>query len=323
MQDNVVETFNLSRAFDGTMVVYRLSLTIPRGHIFGLLGPNGAGKSTTIKMITGRIRPTSGSVTVFGLNPWHNRVQINQNMGYLPENPAFYADMDVLSYITFITRLHGYSRKESLSRGREVLNRLGLGRLESHKVGKLSQGQKQRLGFSSAIIHDPEFLILDEPTANLDPEGRVYVLNLIKSLKDEGKTILISSHILPEIERICDYIGIISNGNLLASGKTTSLTHNVFDDEFKIIVSDQERFVQQLEQWEFIEEYRIEDQIIIVRISPQDFSRLWREIPAFCTENDIELRTFSPLRDPLEKVFLSLVRPTPANTPIKEVEVNE
>ncbi len=311
MNDNtypVVSIHNLSRRFGTRMVVYRLSLTIPKGFIYGLLGPNGAGKSTTIKVLTGRIKTTSGTVRVFGLDPWTHRSLVNKNIGYLPENPTFYYDMTVLSYTKFMARLFGLSHHDALSRSREVLNRLGLGRLEEYRVGNLSQGQKQRLGFSCAILNDPDLLILDEPTANLDPEGRVYVMNLILSLRDEGKTILISSHILPEIERMCDYIGIISNGKLLISEKTTHLTRDVFDRDYKIISSDPERLLSELSSWDFIEKIQNEDNILKITISKGKFSDLWLKLPKFCADNNIELRTLAPVKDPLEKVFLSLVQ---------------
>ncbi|MHA1400609.1 MAG: ABC transporter ATP-binding protein [Candidatus Heimdallarchaeaceae archaeon] len=305
--DLVVQVENLCRRFDTRMVVYRLSMSIPKGFIYGLLGPNGAGKSTTIKTITGRIKPTSGSVRVFGLNPWSNRRVINHRLGYLPESPRFYEDMRVLPYTTLMARLHGKKRKKATAKAREVLDRLGLGRMENHRVGSLSQGQKQRLGFACAILNDPELLILDEPTANLDPEGRVYVMELISNLRDEGKTILISSHILPEIERMCDYIGIISNGRLLTSQKTTKLIRDVFDQEYKIIVSEPEKMVKELEKWDIVESISSEENLITVTITPGSFSTLWLEIPKFCAKEGIELRTLAPVKDPLEKVFLSLV----------------
>ncbi len=305
----VIETTNLCRNYDTRMVVYRLSIQIPTGVVFGLLGPNGAGKSTTIKMITGRIRPTSGHVRVFGLNPWKQRVKINQRLGYLPENPYYYNEMDVFSYCTFNAKLYGMKANQAKLKTRTVLDRLGLGRLETHKVGKLSQGQKQRLGFACAILNDPDLLILDEPTANLDPEGRVYVLNLIKTLRQEDKTILISSHILPEIERICDYIGIMSDGRLLASEKTTDLTRNVFDNEFKIITSNPDLVEQKLHDWAFIKRVIRDDDILIVEVEYASLPDLWSSVPRFCTENNINLKTLAPVRDPLEKVFLSLVNP--------------
>ncbi|UJG39644.1 MAG: ABC transporter ATP-binding protein [Candidatus Heimdallarchaeum aukensis] len=305
--DYIVQVKHLSRRFGSRMVVYNLSMNIPKGYIYGLLGPNGAGKSTTIKTLTGRIRPTSGNVRVFGLDPWTHRKLINFRLGYLPENPSFYQDMKVLSFTRLMARLYNFSRSEALSRARIVLDLLGLGRFEDYRVGNLSQGQKQRLGFACAILNEPEFLILDEPTANLDPEGRVYVMELISRLRDEGKTILISSHILPEIERMCDHIGIISNGHLLTSQKTTQLIKDVYDLEYKIVVSDPETLVKEFSGWDFIANFTLEDNLIIVEIKNDRLNDLWKAVPKFCSENNIELRTMSPVKDPLEKVFLSLV----------------
>jgi len=214
-EEIIVQTKSVTKFFDQTPVVYRLSMDIPRGGIYGLLGPNGAGKSTTIKMLTGCLKPSSGAISVFGYNPWSERAQVMKKVGYLPERTGVLQDKTAIKHLVFLARLSGLSREAAYKRVRIILNQVGIGNMENSIISKMSAGEKQRLGLANALLADPSFLILDEPTANLDPEGRVYVLDLINDFASQGKTILISSHILPEIQRICSRIGIISQGHLL------------------------------------------------------------------------------------------------------------
>lgn len=302
-----IETHKLTKIFGTTTIVYRLSLHIPRGAIAGLLGPNGAGKSTTIKMLTGRLKPTSGEARVLGYNPWKQRHELMERVGYLPERPAYYPEMTAIKFLTFMGRLHGFSRSEAIKRAREALDLAGIGRIERRLLGKMSSGQKQRLGFASALLHDPELLILDEPTANLDPQGRIYMMNLITDLVKEGKTILVSSHILSEIERVCNWVGIMTEGHILDAGRIHDLVKGVYDTEYLIQCSDVAGMKGFVEGLEYVVSVKQEEENLYVKVHEHALERLWKEVPEFCGENKIQLHVFKPVKDALEKLFVDLV----------------
>lgn len=282
-----------------------MNLEIPRGTLYGILGPNGAGKSTTLKLLTGRIKPTSGEITINGLNPWRDRVEVNKFLGYLPQNPTQHKEKTVFDFLKYMAKLQGFGREEAIREVREALHKVGLGRFEQNIIGKLSGGEKQRLGFSNALIGDPELLIMDEPTASLDPEGRIYVMELINSLaKDKSKTVIISSHILPEIQRMTDHIAIMSEGSVLTSGKMTELTKNIFDTEYEIKCSNPDLLGKVLNDAGF--ETRRDDQLLFVELN-SSINEFWNLLPKFCVDNKISLQTCRPVRDPLETLFLQLV----------------
>jgi len=286
-------------------IVLRMSMEIEKGSLFGLLGPNGAGKTTTLKLITGRIRASSGSVTVLGLDPWKNRVELFKKIGYLPQNPVQHLDKKVLQFMRYMARLKGYSGSQATIEARDVLFQVGLARFEQSHVGKLSGGETQRLGFANALIGDPEILILDEPTASLDPEGRVYVMKLITGLaKNENKTILISSHILPEIQRMTNHLAIMSEGKILVTGNMRELTSGVYDDQYEIETSHPEDLMTKLNDIGYIA--HLEHETVIVKANGK-LQQLWLDVPSICQEHNFELRSYKPVRDALESVFLRLV----------------
>ncbi len=302
-----IVTRDLTKRYGQVTVVYHLTMDVPKGRVSGLLGPNGAGKSTTIKMMTGRIRPTFGNVEVDGLDPWKQRHKVMETLGYLPERPTHYPDMTAIRFLTYMGRLAGMSRSVAKRRAREVLHLVGLGRIEARRIGQMSAGQKQRLGFANTILHEPEILILDEPTANLDPAGRIYVMRLIEQLAEEGKTIVISSHILPEIERICNWVAIISEGNLLVSGNMGDLIKNKFDNHYVLQTSDQEQFLQLVQELSYVKEAYLEEGLIYLHVDFDHLLELWDSIPRLATESKIHLQSFRPLRDPLETVFIDVI----------------
>lgn len=204
------------RAVDG------LSLELSRGEVFGLLGPNGAGKSTTLKLITGLLWPTSGRVSVFGHAPHDPRARAA--LGFLPEHPTFYDHLtgeELLAYFAGVCGLRGAALT---TRVQQTLDRVGLGDARTRAVRQYSKGMVQRLGLAQAIVNDPALVILDEPMSGLDPIGRREVRELILELRDAGRTVLFSSHILSDAEMLCSRVAILSRGRLVASGTTTDLT---------------------------------------------------------------------------------------------------
>lgn len=211
---------NLTKRFGGFTAVDGLDFTVPAGSVFGFLGHNGAGKTTTIKILTGLSTATSGEVAVLG-EPW-SRKSLDA-IGLLPENPAFFNWMSGRECLLFLANLAGLSPREQTARADEMLALTGLTEAAKRACGGYSRGMKQRLGLAAALIHRPKIVILDEPTSALDPEGRREVLDLIGTLRDQGMTVFISSHILDDIERIADTVLIIKGGHRIVGGPLSDL----------------------------------------------------------------------------------------------------
>jgi ABC-2 type transport system ATP-binding protein len=196
--------------------VDQLSLSIAPGEVFGLLGPNGSGKSTTIKVLLGLLRPTSGECTVFGVAS--SGVEARREVGYLPESPCFYRYLTGRELVGFYARLSGLKRASRDDRVSEVIGWVGMEGAADRRVGTYSKGMLQRIGLAQALVHDPRLVVLDEPTAGVDPAGAAAVTALILKLKAQGKTVLITSHLLAQIEEICDRVAILDRGRLIVAG---------------------------------------------------------------------------------------------------------
>jgi ABC-2 type transport system ATP-binding protein len=198
-----------------------LSLTIHQAEAFGCIGPNGAGKSTTIKLLLDLIRPDSGSITIDGLST-SNEASRNR-VGYLPENPYIYDFLTAHEYLRYAGKLSGMSTDAIQNRTNELLTKLKLDRAANRKISGYSKGMQQRTAIAAALIHDPDLVVLDEPMSGLDPLGRKLIFDLIAELKAGGKTVFISSHVLTDIERLCDRVGIIVQGRLCFEGQVQEL----------------------------------------------------------------------------------------------------
>ncbi|MFH1497054.1 MAG: ABC transporter ATP-binding protein [Verrucomicrobiota bacterium] len=201
--------------------VDNLSLTVPAGQVFGLLGPNGSGKSTTIKVILGLLEATVGECRVFGVPS--GRVESRRNVGYLPEAPYFYRYLSGTELVTFYARVCGVGKARLRERVREVLDWVGLSGAADRRVGTYSKGMLQRVGLAQALVHDPRLVVLDEPTAGVDPVGSAEMCELIVKLKEQGKTVLITSHLLAQIEDVCDRVAILDRGKLILEGEVGEL----------------------------------------------------------------------------------------------------
>lgn len=201
--------------------VDHVTLNVAAGEIFGLLGPNGSGKSTTIKMLLGLLEPTAGECKIFGVPS--GRVEARLDVGYLPESPYFYRHLTGRELVRFYGRLCGLRAPRLEARMAEVLAIVGLSEAADRRVGTYSKGMLQRVGLAQALVHDPRLLILDEPTAGVDPVGSAAIAELILRLKREGKTILITSHLLGQIEDICDRVAILDRGRLIVEGAVQEL----------------------------------------------------------------------------------------------------
>jgi len=214
---------NLSKKYGTQKAVDNISFTVKTGEILGFLGPNGAGKTTTMKILTTYLSATEGEVKIGSFDVSDNAEKIKPHIGYLPENNPLYLDMPVLEYLWFMAETQGVGKESIPGRIATIVSQCGLNKEKHKKIGELSKGYRQRVGLAQALIHDPEILILDEPTTGLDPNQIVEIRNLIKEIGKE-KTVILSTHILPEVEATCDRILIINDGNIVADGTPESLS---------------------------------------------------------------------------------------------------
>lgn len=218
----MIECKNLTKRFNHFIAVNDLSFVANKGEVLGFLGPNGAGKSTTMKMITGFLQPTSGDVSVCGINLFENPIGVKNKIGYLPEGAPSYDEMRVCDFIKFIAQMRGIEKSMIKTRVDEVIERISLTKVYYQRIETLSKGYKRRVGLAQAIIHDPEVLILDEPTDGLDPNQKHEVRKLITSMAKD-KTIILSTHILEEVHAVCDRAIIIADGKLVADNTPSEL----------------------------------------------------------------------------------------------------
>lgn len=223
-----IEVHQLTRLYGEQKAVDNISFQVDKGEIVGFLGPNGAGKSTTMKIITGYLQPDSGTTIVCGIDVQKEPLQSKKKIGYLPEANPLYYDMYVREYLDFVADVHGVNDRKK--RMEAVIEMVGLSLESKKKVGQLSKGYKQRVGLAAALIHDPEVLILDEPTTGLDPNQIVEIRDVIKKL-GQHKTVLFSSHILQEVEAICDRVVIIHRGKLVANDTLSNLRSQSANNE--------------------------------------------------------------------------------------------
>ena len=199
-----------------------VGFSVNKGEIFGIVGPNGAGKTTTIKILAGLIKPDGGTITVEGADGFGSAFK--SKLGYLPENPYFYEHLKVGELLAFYGQLHGIDRQTLNKRVPQLIERVGLTHATDRRLSKFSKGMRQRAGLAQALINDPEVVILDEPQTGLDPFGRKDVRDIIFDLKEKGKTVIFSSHILPDVEAVCDRVVIFHKGRTIESGTLLELT---------------------------------------------------------------------------------------------------
>ncbi len=233
-----VELRDVTKRYNEIVAVNNLNLTIGTGEIFGLLGPNGSGKSTTLKMLMGLIQPTAGAVAVLGLDVQKNQVEVKQLVGYVPESPNIYEFLTGIEYLDFIADIYSVPTAEKQQRITEYLKALQLEGREGDMINSYSDGMKKKISLISAFIHKPKLLILDEPLNALDPRSARIVKDFLHELKSQGVTTIMSTHVLEIAEAICDRIGIMYQGQLLALGnmddlrKTASLPGSGLEDVF-------------------------------------------------------------------------------------------
>jgi ABC-2 type transport system ATP-binding protein len=219
----MIKVEGLTKRYGDVTAVEDLSFQVEKGEIVGFLGPNGAGKTTTMRIITGFLPSTEGTVSVHGHDIFEKPMEVKKRIGYLPEHPPVYADMTVAGYLKFVSKIKGVARSARGDAIDRVVERCGLKEARKKIIGKLSKGYRQRVGLAQAMIHEPEVLILDEPTIGLDPKQIIEIRELVKSLAGD-QTIILSTHILPEVTMICQRCLIIDQGRIVADDSLEALT---------------------------------------------------------------------------------------------------
>ena len=298
-----VEIKNVLKTFGSQKAVNDISFSAKKGEILGFLGPNGAGKTTTMKMITGYLGVDMGSIEVGGISVENDEVK--KHIGYLPEHNPLYLDMPVMDYLQFAAEVQGVEKSRIAERMKEVIILCGLDK-EKHKlIGELSKGYRQRVGLAQSIIHDPEVLILDEPTTGLDPNQIVQIRDLIKRLGRE-KTVIFSTHILPEVEAVCDRIVIINKGQIVADGTTEVLSRQT-DSKIEVLLgiegASSEEIMSKLHTINQVKSVDKHGDKYIVMSDNKDIPK---ELFKFAVDQSWILTQMSPKETKLEDVFRDL-----------------
>ncbi len=298
-----IEVTNLSKFYGEQAAVDNISFSIGKGEIVGFLGPNGAGKSTTMKMITGFIPSSSGTVKVCGKEVSLDSIETRKHIGYLPENNPLYLDMYVKEYLEFVGKI--YKIKNVRERVKEMIQLVGLEVEQNKKIGMLSKGYRQRVGLAQAIIHNPDVLILDEPTSGLDPNQLVEIRDLIRRIGKE-KTVMLSTHILQEVEAICDRVIIIRRGKLVADNLASNL-QVATDLQVVYVEFDGKVAKSLLNKISGVSKVESVDENAFL-IESADIEDLRKTVAQFAQQNNLLILTLRVEEKSLEEVFKSLTK---------------
>jgi ABC-2 type transport system ATP-binding protein len=234
MNKFVLETTGLTKHYGDFVAVDNLNLSIKKGEVFGLLGPNGAGKTTTILMLLGLTEPTKGDIDILGFDPARQPLSVKARVGYMPDQVGFYDELTARENLIYIAKLNGIPKDKVRKRVEDAIERVHLTSVIDKRAGTFSRGMRQRLGLADVLIKNPQLIIMDEPTQGLDPELAHEFLNLILSLKREGTTILLSSHLLYQVQVICDRVGLFNNGRMVLEGTVPELARQVLGGAYRI-----------------------------------------------------------------------------------------
>lgn len=301
---------NLTKKYGTQRAVDNISFEVKTGEILGFLGPNGAGKTTTMKIITCFMAPSDGGVKVGDYSIFDDPEKIKRKIGYLPEDNPLYEDMLVLDYLEFVAELQGVPKEKIEKRIVEMVELTGLNVEKHKKISELSKGYKQRVGLAQAMIHDPEILVLDEPTTGLDPNQIVEIRKLIRELGRE-KTVILSTHILPEVEATCDRILIINDGKIVADGTSEILRKQAQGQEIlKIQISEaqnQDEVISELQQLDtigMVDPINDEENCYLINSKNEQSSK--RNIFRLCVDKNWVLTEMTPIETKLEDIFRDL-----------------
>ena len=309
----MIDVSNLTKRYAGHTALAGISFSVARGEIVGLLGPNGAGKSTTMRILSCFMPATSGTVRVAGYDVFHNSEEVRRRIGYMPENNPLHNEMRVREYLKFRARLKGLGRARSRDRIDTVLQQCSLTDVSKRIIGQLSKGYRQRVGLADAIIHEPDLIILDEPTIGLDPHQIRLVRSLIKSLSG-SHTVLISTHILPEVEMTCSRVMIMLGGRILASDTPENL-QSLMASKGQVIaeiaapVAELKAVWSQMAEVEHFDVSPTEGNFHRCALTPRDGCDLRPEIFALVQQRGWQLRELTRNRHSLEDIYVQVTKP--------------
>jgi ABC-2 type transport system ATP-binding protein len=302
----MIEVKSLGKSYGAIKAVDDLSFTVEAGQVLGFLGPNGAGKSTTMKMLTGFLTPTSGSVLINDVDVAQNSVSARRNIGYLPEGAPSYGEMTVQQFLLFIARARLIDRTEVPAKVEQVIEKLNLSEVKHQAIETLSKGFKRRVGLAQAIIHDPQILILDEPTDGLDPNQKREVRGLIRDMAKD-KIIIISTHILEEVEALCNRVMIIAHGSLLADDTPQGLIgRSRYHNAVSLVVDGAEKVASVLS--ELPEVARAELNEGELTLFPDGDEGLFEAVTRAISENNWQVSSLRLEAGRLDEVFHSITR---------------
>jgi ABC-2 type transport system ATP-binding protein len=300
LKNPIIQTFGVTKAFKDVIAVNKLDLEVTGG-IYGLLGLNGAGKTTTIKMMVGSLFPTEGRIELFGHDiNGKEKMHIHNRIGYVPEQPTYFMSMTAEKLLTYIGSVFQMPIQETKKRINDLLSLVELTDAKKRPIAKYSAGMKQRIGIAQALMNDPELLILDEITSNLDPVGRNQIIDLLKDLNKEGKTIFISTHILPEIQKMnADSIAIIDHGRLIMKGTIDELNKELKTKE--IVISPNHKMLR--EALSSIASNIREDLDSLI-INTDKIDEVWQLIAKVALQNNIMIKEFRSAALNIEQIFM-------------------
>ena len=301
MSDLTIEARELSKRYGHLVAVDQLSFEVGAGEVLGFLGPNGAGKSTTMKMLTGFLAPTSGTALVNGHDIVEDSLSARRCMGYLPEGAPAYGEMTVRRFLEFVARMRGFEGRNAVRAAGEAIDRLNLGSVPEQPIETLSKGFKRRVGLAQAILHDPQVLILDEPTDGLDPNQKHEVRGLIREMSSD-KIIIISTHILEEVHALCNRAMIISDGRLLVDDTPAGLVaRSRYHEAVTLVVADPERVASALS--ELPQSRKVELREGELTVFPKEGERLFEVISDAVRENNWKVSELRLEAGRLDEVF--------------------
>jgi ABC-2 type transport system ATP-binding protein len=309
----MIEVKNLTKRYAGRTAVRDISFSVAPGEIVGLLGPNGAGKSTTMRVLSCFMPATSGTVRVAGFDVFHQSDEVRRRIGYMPENNPLYPDMRVREYLKFRARLKGLGWRRSRERVNTVMEQCGLTGVSRRIIGQLSKGYRQRVGLADALVHEPDLIILDEPTIGLDPHQIRSVRQLIKSLAGKH-TVLISTHILPEAEMMCNRMVIMFDGKILASDTPENLQRLMAGSgqvvaEIAAPAAELNELLSQIQGIESVDVSAIDGEFQRCALTPRNGADLRPAIFALVLQRHWVLRELTRSRHSLEDIYVQITRP--------------
>lgn len=309
----MIRTENLTKQYGDMFAIKGIELDLQEGDLFGFIGPNGAGKTTTMRIIATLLEPTFGEAYVCGHSIYKNPKEIRRLVGYMPDFFGVYDDMKVIEYLEFFAaayRIKGEARRKKCD---EMLDIVDLDFKRDAFANTLSRGQTQRLGLARVLLHDPQVLLLDEPLSGLDPRARIEMRNLLRRLGKTGKTIVVSSHILPELADICNKIGVIDRGVMRASAEVSEVMKQVRQKTvlYVGVQSDQQNAEKVLKSHEMVETVSEGDGHLVVTLNSTDVD--YSVLPAVLIENGLRLTLFREEEINLESAFMALTKGTGAN----------